>query len=135
MRLKILFNIIMCILLGFSIVIAKNLVENKPPKEIIEKRVYHSYVVTVTAYSPSVEETDHTPNKTALLQKPKPGKTCAVSRDLLNYLGKKVYVYGYGVFEVNDLMNKRYKRRIDLCMGKKDAIEFGKKEDIKIVFF
>lgn len=130
-------NTILCLCLLFSVCIAKEIVKTKEKITVVKetKKVYHSYVVTLTAYSPSREETDKTPDKTAILEKPIPGKTCAVSRDLLDYLGKKVYILGYGVFEVNDLMNRRYKRRIDLCMGKKEAIEFGKKENVKVVFF
>lgn len=136
----IILNIVLCLCLVFSVGIAKEIVEVTPKEEIIIvvkiiKKVYHSYMVTLTAYSPSREETDSTPNETAILEKPVPGWTCAVSRDLLDYLGKKVYIFGHGIYEINDLMNQRYKRRIDLCMGKKEAIEFGKKEDIKVVFF
>lgn len=81
--------------------------------------------VTVTAYSPSIEETDSTPNQTAIMEKPIIGYTCAVSRDLKYLLGKRIYIEGMGVFKVNDLMNKRYTERIDLCMNKESAIKFG----------
>jgi 3D (Asp-Asp-Asp) domain-containing protein len=135
----IILNVFLCILCIVSIGITKEIIQTKPKEKIIVikkiKKVYHSYIVTITAYSPSENETDSTPNQTAILEKPIPGKTCAVSRDLVDYLGKKVYITGYGVFEVNDLMNKKYKRRIDICMGKRNAIKFGKKENVKIVFF
>ena len=94
----------------------------------------HSYNCTITAYSNEVSQTDSTPNQTAILEKPKAGWTCAVSHDLKQYLGNKIYVYGYGVFKVNDLMNKRYTKRIDLFMGKSQAIEFGRKDNVTVVF-
>lgn len=81
--------------------------------------------VTITAYSPSIEETNENPDKTAIMEKPVIGYTCAVSRDLMYLLGKKIYIENVGVYKVNDLMNKRYKKRIDLCMNKKDAIAYG----------
>lgn len=132
---KLFISSVLCLLLIFSVGVAKEIVQTKPKEKIIVVKVYHSYTVTLTAYSPSRGETDSTPNKTAILEKPIPGKTCAVSRDLIDYLGKKVYILGYGVFKVNDLMNKRYEKRIDICMGKKEAVKFGKKENIKVVLF
>lgn len=126
---RILLNCFLFVVLVFSIFIAKEV------SSFESSEIYHSYMVTVTAYSPSSNETDNTPNKTALLQKPVPGWTCAVSRDLMDYLGKRVYIDGLGVRKINDLMNKRYEKRIDLCMGKKEAIEFGVEKDIKIIFF
>ncbi len=83
--------------------------------------------ITITAYSICTSETDNTPNKTAIMEIPVSGYTCAVSRNLSYLLGNKIYINGIGVFKVNDLMNKRYNKRIDICMGKKEAIQFGKK--------
>lgn len=90
--------------------------------------------VTVTAYSPSPEETNEDPENTAIMEKPVIGYTCAVSRDLKYLLGKRIYIEGLGVFKVNDIMNKRYTKRIDLCMYKGSAIKFGKqKHDVVII--
>lgn len=90
--------------------------------------------VNVSAYSASKDECDNDPHITSLLQRPISGKTCAVSRDLLYLLNKKIYIYQLGVFLVNDLMNKRYTKSIDLFLGsKKQALKFGRKKDIKIV--
>ncbi|MEW6443727.1 MAG: hypothetical protein AB1640_22525 [bacterium] len=72
--------------------------------------------VTVTCYRSRVEETDSTPNITAFNWRTGPG-LIAVSRDLLEkgfVPGQKVYLEGYGVFEVGDVMNKRFKRRVDI---------------------
>ena len=42
--------------------------------------------------------------------------------------GRKVRIEGIGIFEVNDLMNKRYTQRIDIFMWDEDqARQFGKK--------
>jgi len=95
----------------------------------------HSYNCTITAYSPCVTETDDTPYQTALMEKPIAGGTCAVSHDLKQYLGNRIYIYQIGVFRVNDLMNRRYKKRIDLFMGKREAKEFGRKDNQFVVFF
>lgn len=96
----------------------------------------YSYHVDITAYSGEVRQTNSNPDKTALMESPIPGGTCAVSHDLKKYLGMRVYIVGYGVFRVNDLMNKRYKKRIDLFMASRSqAEEFGLKEDVQAVFF
>ena len=56
----------------------------------------------------------------------------AVSRDLFKRgwsFGKKIYIEGYGVYEINDLMNERFKNHIDIFMwDTKKAKKFGKKE-------
>ncbi|MFP4314716.1 MAG: hypothetical protein ACLFQR_00695 [Desulfovibrionales bacterium] len=84
----------------------------------------------VTAYTPCVEETDDDPLIAASMRKVRLG-TVAVSRDLFEkgwVFGKKVYIEGYGIYEINDLMNKRFSSRVDVFMWeKKDALEFGKK--------
>lgn len=81
--------------------------------------------VTVTCYHPVKEQCDSDPLTTADgskidLKKLKNGeiKWCAISRNLL-YLfpkdkPKKVYIEGYGIYEVRDVMNKRFEHRIDL---------------------
>ena len=52
-------------------------------------------------------------------------KWCAISRDLL-YLfpkgkPKRVYIEGYGIYEVHDIMNKRHTHRIDILIHPKDS--------------
>ena len=87
--------------------------------------------VTVTTYTPSVEECDSTPNITASGFKidtlnPKRHKVIAVSRDLKRKwkFGTKIKVTGIGkysgIYVVKDLMNKRFKKRIDILVGKQD---------------
>jgi len=95
------------------------------------KNVKDIHLLTVTAYSPRAQETDSTPTITASMKKVKEG-TIAVSRDLFNAgwtFGKEVYITGYGVFTINDLMNKRFEKRIDVFYwNTKKALKFGKKE-------
>jgi len=90
-----------------------------------------SEVVTVTTYTPSVEECDSTPHITASGFKidtlnPKRHKIIAVSRDLKRKwkFGTKIRITGMGkhngTYIVKDVMNKRYKKRIDILVGKQD---------------
>lgn len=89
--------------------------------------------VTVTAYTNARDETNKD-EYTALMEKPVSGWTCAVSRDLMKYLGMKVYIEGHGMRYVNDLMNKRYTNRIDVYVGtKQQARNIGKTKS-KVIF-
>jgi 3D (Asp-Asp-Asp) domain-containing protein len=85
-------------------------------------------IVTLTTYKASESETDSTPNITASgfkidTNNPKKHRIIAVSRDL-----KKKYKFGQkvritdagkynGTYRVHDVMNKRYKNRIDILIG------------------
>lgn len=87
--------------------------------------------VTLTTYSPTSQECDSTPHITASgfkinLKNPKKHRIIAVSRDL-----KKKWKFGTrvriknagkynGIYIVKDVMNKRYKNRIDLLIGEDD---------------
>lgn len=99
-------------------------------KKISENNVKN---VTVTAYSPRKIETDDDPTVTASMTKVREG-IIAVSRDLFENgwtFGKKVYIKGHGVFEIQDLMNERFENRIDVFMwNTKKARKFGKNETI-----
>jgi len=98
-----------------------------PVTEIVYREPVQHMVCTVTAYTNRVSETNSDPGRTAILEAPKAGWTCAVSRDLMHWLGGKVYIEGIGVRRVNDLMNRRFTGSLDLYMGKvKDAVRFGK---------
>jgi 3D (Asp-Asp-Asp) domain-containing protein len=90
-----------------------------------------SEVVTLTTYSPTVEQTDSTPLITASGFKinegnPKRHRIIAVSRDLKRKykFGTKLRIKGAGKYDgtytVRDVMNKRYKKRIDILVGKSD---------------
>jgi len=92
------------------------------------------YIVTLSFYTLSKRETDKTPCIGALNTKLKAGRDVAVSRDLMFLLGKRVYIEGFGVRRVADLMNKRFKRRIDiLAPNKKIARKLGIKKNVKVV--
>jgi 3D (Asp-Asp-Asp) domain-containing protein len=85
--------------------------------------------VYATAYTARVQECDSTPDVTAIMEKPKAGWTIAVSHDLIYLLGKRVYIKGIGVRRVNDLMNGRYTKRIDILMGNlKEAKRFDNRK-------
>ena len=74
--------------------------------------------VTVTAYTSRCRETDDSPYYTSK-NKPVVRGGIALSRDLLEEIGygKEVILEGYGVFTVNDTMNKRFKNSVDIWMG------------------
>ena len=88
-------------------------------------------VVTVTTYKPTSGETDSTPNVTASgfkisKKNPKKHRIIAVSRDLKRKLkfGQRVRLKNAGKYNgeyvVRDVMNKRYKKRIDILINPKD---------------
>lgn len=85
-------------------------------------------LVTLTVYKPMEAETDSTPNLTASgfkIDVDNPGKhrIIAVSRDLKRKgwkFGKKVRIRKAGkyngVYTIRDVMNKRYRNRIDILV-------------------
>lgn len=88
-----------------------------------------SITATVTAYTNRPSETNDDPRHTATMEAPVVGGTCAVSRDLIHWLGGRIYIKGIGVRRVNDLMNARFSRSIDLYMGDLGAArQFGRQE-------
>ena len=101
--------------------------------------------VTLTCYQPLASQCDNEPFTTSdgskiNLKHLKHGeiKWCAISRDLL-YLfpkdkPKKIWIEGYGVYEVRDVMNKRYKHSIDLLIHPKDSMRIRKK-NVKVKIY
>jgi 3D (Asp-Asp-Asp) domain-containing protein len=86
-------------------------------------------IVTLTTYKASESETDSTPNITASgfkITNPKKHRIIAVSRDLKKKykFGQKIRITGAGkyngTYRVHDLMNKRYRKRIDILVGHND---------------
>ena len=87
---------------------------------------------TLTVYNPVKSQCDNNPTTTSdgskiNLRHLRRGKIkwCAISRDLL-YLfprGKKkrVYIEGYGCYDVHDVMNKRFKHSIDILIHPKNS--------------
>ena len=88
--------------------------------------------VTLTCYQPVKSQCNKEPLVTAdgskiNLHHLKRGniKWCAISRDLL-YLfpknkPKKVFIEGFGVYEVKDVTNNRFKHRVDILIHPKDS--------------
>ena len=105
---------------------------NMMEKEIqMEIRGIEPDIVTVTTYSPTIAQTDSTPLITASGFKinpnnPKKQRIVAVSRDLKKKykFGKKIRITGIGklsgTYTVRDVMNKRYRKRVDILIGTKD---------------
>jgi 3D (Asp-Asp-Asp) domain-containing protein len=89
-----------------------------------------SIVVTMTTYTVSRSQTDSNPYETAsgfILNKknPKKHRVIAISRDLKDTFafGDSVYVEAgkySGKYVVHDVMNKRFKKKIDLLINPKD---------------
>ena len=114
----------------------------KSERIIMEKiKTLEPISVTLTTYTTSAKETDSTPNITASGFKidtlnPMKHRIIAVSRDLKKKwkFGTKVRITGAGKYNgtyyVRDVMNKRYKKRIDILIGK--THKQIKLEDIKI---
>jgi 3D (Asp-Asp-Asp) domain-containing protein len=99
-------------------------------------------LVTVTTYTNSARETDSTPNITASGRKldslnPRKHRIIAISRDLKKKykFGSKVKVMNAGaysgVYVVEDVMNKRFKNRIDILINPDD--EQTKLYNVKII--
>ena len=92
--------------------------------------------VTATAYNSLPAQTDSTPDIAAWGDRLRPGmKAIAVSRDLLKKYGlkhkDKVKISGLkGEYLVLDKMNKRWKKKIDIYMGKdrRKALKWGRKD-------
>ena len=91
--------------------------------------------VTATAYSSHKKQTDSTPFLAAWNNHIRPGmKIIAVSRDMLKKYGlrngSKVRIGGLsGYYTVRDKMNKRYRKRIDIYMGRnrRRALRWGRR--------
>lgn len=102
------------------------------PTEMNEDVVVEPYeIVTLTTYKSVDSETDSSPRITASgfkisKKNPKKHRIVAVSRDLKKKypFGSKLKIRNAGKFDgeyvVEDVMNKRYKRRIDILINPKD---------------
>lgn len=79
-------------------------------------------VLTVTSYMSVPSQTDSTPHRTAINHRTHP-LGVAVSRDLLQSgeacYGDVLYVEGFGLRVVNDTMNIRHERSLDLFVETK----------------
>ena len=99
--------------------------------------------VTVTMYQPESRQTDSSPYITASgfkldRKNPKKDRVIAVSRDLMQKLdfGDTVILEGIGEWDgeyvVHDLMNKRFKNRIDILINPKDKPTMFKEAKLMI---
>ena len=80
--------------------------------------------VTLTCYNSEERQTDSTPWITAINTKCRPG-IVAVSRDLLEAgwcFGSRVWIEGMGVYVVEDVMNARIEKGIDVWQDQDRAI-------------
>jgi 3D (Asp-Asp-Asp) domain-containing protein len=134
-KIMMLLTIIMGILLVILFVSTTFFPQDSAPKitQIINTPIT-TIEATVTAYTNRVEETNNDPTHTATMTTPIPGLTCAVSRDLICWLGGRIYIEGVGVWHVDDLMNKRYEQSIDLYMGDVNVAKTFGKQTLKIVY-
>jgi 3D (Asp-Asp-Asp) domain-containing protein len=102
-------------------------VTNPSDSKTKTKKVVKTYVVSASAYSSSVDETDDTPFITAKGTYVRDGIVAA------NFLpfGTAIKIpslYGNKIFVVEDRMNSRYNRNIDLWFPSKElAKQFGRK--------
>ena len=98
--------------------------------------------VTLTYYQPVKEQCNSEPLVTAdgskiNLHHLKQGKIkwCAISRDLLwlfpKNRPKRIYIDGFGIYQVRDIMNKRWNHRVDILIHPKNSKRI-KLEKVKI---
>ena len=98
--------------------------------------------VTLTYQQPVQEQCNSVPLVTAdgskiNLHHLKQGKIkwCAISRDLLwlfpKNRPKRIYIDGFGIYQVRDIMNKRWNHRVDILIHPKDSKRI-KLEKVKI---
>ena len=94
----------------------------------IKKQLTHK-LLTITAYTPSPDETDSTPFEAASGLPVHTG-TVAVSKDLFDTgwtFGRIIYIIEMDeFFMINDLMHNKWTNKLDILKwDKKEAIEFG----------
>jgi 3D (Asp-Asp-Asp) domain-containing protein len=120
------------VILSFILFILPMEIDMMEKKIEIEIKDIIPDIVTVTTYSPTIEQTDSTPLITASGFKinptnPKKQRIVAVSRDLKKKykFGKKIRITGIGklsgTYTIRDVMNKRYKKRVDILIGEDDT--------------
>ena len=102
---------------------------------IIDKyNAERTQIVTISHYTRSKDETDSTPNQGSILTFVRPGFTVAVSHDLKWMLGHYIYIYGRGVFYVEDLMDDRWEMKLDILVDtKKEAYKIGVKYNQEVI--
>lgn len=122
----------------------RSIIVIKPPNTVHHKHK-DNYVIshiTLTCYQPVKSQCDNDPLVTSdgskiNLRHLKSGKIkwCAISQDLL-YLfpkgkPKRIWVDGYGLYEVRDVMNRRHRHKVDLLIHPKNSMRI-KIDNVKI---
>lgn len=131
-------NLFLFAVLGLSIFSLVSVLPNSAPSKIViikQTRMAPPKVInaTVTAYTNCPSETNED-KLTATMKEPKAGWTVAVSHDLRGWLGGRIFILGIGVRKVEDLMNSRWTKKVDVLMPTKEkALEFGAQEK-KVVY-
>lgn len=101
---------------------------------IVKSALSGVHKLNLTAYTLSKDECSSslTPY---LGDEAKAGETVGVSRDLKSWLGRKVYIEGFGIRRVNDLMAPHKKNQIDvLVSSKKEAFEkVGFRKNVPVI--
>jgi len=104
--------------------------------KVLKPPTINNYITLPTSIKCFITAYTHQecPNElTAIIEKPKVGQTCAVSRDLIHWLGGQVYIEGIGIRRVNDLTDKKQCMTVDLFVsGPEQAIEFGRQQRLVI---
>jgi 3D (Asp-Asp-Asp) domain-containing protein len=104
--------------------------------EQVDPGTLSTTAVTITAYASTRDQCDDTPHITAAGRSVRVG-VLAVSDDLYRELklsyGQRVLIPGYGLFEVHDRMDRRWKRRVDIWESDPEAARrFGHQKGVLI---
>lgn len=99
---------------------------SRAPGDDIHSVIPRTVVVTAYLARPG--------DKTAIAENPEPGWTCAVSRDLVDWLGGKVWIEGVGVRYVSDLTHQRFQKRVDVLVGKPREVASIGNEERRVIF-
>jgi len=121
--------LVMLMFIGISLVLLPSGGKGVVSKYALELKPLSK--VSLTTYKPAIAETDSTPFETATGFKldsinPMKHRVIAISRDLkeLFSLGDKVKLTNAGKFNgiwfIRDLMNKKYKNKIDILINPND---------------
>ncbi len=98
---------------------------------------YNTMTVTATAYTARKEECNAQPWLTASGTPSRVG-VIAVSRDMEKLgikMGDMIIIKGMGLFRVEDRMNKRWKKRIDILHANLQAAKLFAKKKVEIMWF
>lgn len=131
-------SICTCLLHIGTLNTSNSVLSEKLSETIVERDYYmkksltsNAFRVKVTGYHPDSGgiNSDSNPAMTATMTPHKAGRTCAISTELVEagWLGKEIYVEGFGMMIANDRLAKGIKgKQIDLCKGSyNDAMAVG----------